>query len=240
MNDILIKYGIPISVLSKAQSTDFCRYTKEAQNRDFNSFNSFLEIINKQIFSVNEDIDSIHKQTHSTISEALRLTEKIIADSNTSLLSAFGTGDSKQEINNQHTALLLGLSEIISCLNILFNDCAKIITETNNTLIVDFKLRYAALCEFAPDSDVCLKYSEIIKNCKNFDAPGVSRAQKYSVLISDFLTVTTAFCQDADAAFKCIKTNRILYSQTARNYIIRAHSISLKLNEIKGDSNAKI
>lgn len=241
MQDILIKYGIPRSILSRSQNESFEKYAEDAKKRELEAFNDFLKAFEKRRITVQNRFDSVCEQINIMIIEALTLTEKAVPNSSSSLLSAFGNAPDKKDSEQMHVDLLLGLSKIISDLNIPVDLCAKIITDACDDLLVELKLRYAAVCEFLPDTELCEKYSALTKGCEKFSREAIiSRASEYSKLISAFICETDSFCQDADIAFKSTKENKTLYTRTARDFINRIHGLSLKLREIKGDTNAKI
>lgn len=228
-------------MLSKSQKDSFEKYAEDVRKHNFEAFNDFLKSFEKNCLNLQNTLHEVYRQTDSMISEALKLTEKSVPTSNASLLSAFGNAQDANYFEQKHVDLLLGLSKIISDLNIPLNACAKIITDASDGILVELKLRNVALNEYSHYTELCQKYSALTNNCEKFSREAIIiHASKYSKLIQLLVSETANFCQNADAAIENIKTNQTLYSRTAREYISRIHGISLKLREIQGDTNVKI
>lgn len=244
MKDILIKYGITLSESDKSQKESFDRYANDAKNQNLKAFNDFLELFERSRIGVKASLDEVYKETDLLITEAIRLTENAITDSSSSLLSAFGAAIDENEFEKKHVNLLLGLANVISDLNIPACLCAKIISDANDGLLVELTLRHVALNEFWRDAELCRQYTALVNTREDLSCQvAINHAYEYSNLISNLVNDTKTFCQNFDAVFEKIKTktaNQILYSRAARDYISLIHEISLKLREIKGDTNAKI
>jgi len=244
MKEILIKYGILANILSASQLDGFALYAEQAKSRNFKSFYDFLDGFNKNAVSRKKEFDILYSSTENIIKRAIELSEAVIPDQNISLLSAFGRPNDDEFFTLGHRNMILALSALDDEVNVKLTLCEKIISNASDEALTELTLRYIALSELSPETELLKLYKSIYENRESYSRIAhIKCAEEYSTLIKLIDNALKSLCADSDKAHESIKSKNAtyaLYDRIIRQYTANFHDLYLKLRELQGGNNVKI
>ena len=219
MENILKNYAILPNLLTNGQAALFNQAVNDAKACNDEPFADFLKAADARSNKLKNRLDYVYKNAEFLAKRALGALEQASVRPESFVFSAFSSPLDTNELEAIHVRLVSSVWEILSELELLIETCAISIDECDDEICIEYRLRLAALCEFANGKEITEAYKDAESTVSELSRLSVTeRFLGAEKPVEALLEVLKRLCTDTDTAFEAISGHT--ESQSAYNRVV--------------------